>query len=121
MASKQQNNKLKEIIRELAATFFSRESNRQSLITITDIEIHDRSGKAVILMTVLPEDKEEGALSFAHRQLTDFREYVKENSRIGHIPFFEVKIDRGEKNRQKLDEISKTIQYSTVSGHVEKW
>lgn len=101
----QQDNKVKEIIRELAATFFSRESNRQSLITITDVEVGGRGSTATILMTVLPENQEEAAVNFAHRQLTDFRKYVMDNSRIARVPFFEVRIDKGEKNRQKLDEI----------------
>jgi len=101
----QQDNKIKEILRELAADFFSRESNRQSLITITDIEMGGRGSTATILMTVLPEDKEEAAVNFAHRQLTDFKKFVMEKSRIARIPFFEVRIDKGEKNRQRLDEV----------------
>lgn len=105
----QKEDKLKELIRELAAEYFSRESNRQSLITITDVEIFSRGGKARILMTVLPETAETNALEFAHRQLTDFRQYVMDKSRIGRIPFFEVAIDIGEKNRQKIDELSKKL------------
>ena len=105
----QKHNKIKEMLRELAAEFFSRTSNRLSMITITDVELLSRGGKARILMTVLPESMEESALEFAHRQLSDFREYVKEKSRIGRIPFFEVRIDSGEKNRQRIDEIEKSI------------
>jgi ribosome-binding factor A len=103
------DNKLKELIRELAAEYFSRESNRQSLITITDVEILNRGGKARILMTVLPAEQEQVALEFAHRQLTEFRQHVMEKSRIGRIPFFEVAIDVGEKNRQRMDEIGKNL------------
>ncbi len=105
----QASQKIKEIIRALAADFFSRESNRQSLITVTDVEIWSRGGKARILMTVLPEDKQEAAIDFAHRQLTEFRQYVMEKSRIARVPFFEVALDKGEKNRQRLDEIAKNI------------
>jgi len=105
----QKDEKLKELIRELAAEYFSRESNRQSLITITDVELFSRGGKARILMTVLPESAEQSAVEFAHRQLTDFRQYVMEKSRIGRIPFFEVAIDVGEKNRQRIDEIEKSL------------
>lgn len=101
--------KVKEILRELAADFFSRESNRLSLITITDVELMSRGGRAIILMTVLPESMEQDAVEFAHRRLSDFREYVKAKSRIARIPFFEVRIDSGEKNRQRIDEIGKTI------------
>lgn len=105
----QKNDKLKELIRELAAEYFSRESNRQSLITITDVEVFNRGGKARILMTVLPETAEQAAVEFAHRQLTEFRQYVMDKSRIGRVPFFEVAIDIGEKNRQRIDALSKTM------------
>lgn len=105
----QKDDKLKEMIRELAAEYFSRESNRLSLITITDVEVFNRGGKARILMTVLPESAEQSALDFAHRQLTEFRQYVMDKSRIGRIPFFEVALDVGEKNRQKIDELSKKL------------
>lgn len=93
----------------MAAQFFSRESNRTSMITVTGVDLLSRGGRAVILITVLPESEEEAALGFAHRQLTDFKEFVQNNSRIARIPFFEVAIDKGEKNRQRLDEIAKSI------------
>lgn len=105
----QRDEKLKEAIHELAADFFSRESNRKSMITITSVEIEARGSKAKILMTVLPETQEAAALDFAHRQLTDFKHYVQENSRISRVPFFEVAIDKGEKNRQRMDELGKNI------------
>ena len=60
-------------------------------------------------MTVLPEEKSQAALEFAHRHLNDFRQYVKDNSRLGRIPFFDVQIDIGEKNRQKIDDLSKNV------------
>ncbi len=101
--------KLAEQIRELAARFFSRESNRQSLITITTVEILSRGGRAIIRATVLPESAEADAAEFMRRKLTDFREFVMENSRIGRVPFFDVEIDIGEKNRQRIDEISGKI------------
>lgn len=100
------HDKLQEMIRELAAQFFSRESNRQSLITITSVEVLSRGGRAIIRITVLPEDQESTALEFMRRKLSDFREYVTDNSRIGRVPFFDVEIDIGEKNRQRIDEIT---------------
>ncbi len=105
----QKDQKIKEIIRELAAQFFSRESNRLSLITITDVELQSKGGKAVILITVLPEEKEQDALEFIHRRLSDLQEYIRENSRLGRVPYFEVRIDLGEKNRQRIDSISKKL------------
>lgn len=105
----QKDQKLKEILRELSAQFFSKTSNRQSLITVTDVEILSKGGRANILVTVLPESMEQKAVEFANRQLTDFRQFVHDNSRIARIPYFEVKVDIGEKNRQRIEEIEKDL------------
>jgi ribosome-binding factor A len=107
--SELKENKKKEILRELAADFFSRESNRTSLITITDVDLNSRAKKATILISVLPVDKEQNAVEFIHRRLGDFRQYVMDNSRIAFVPFFDVKIDIGEKNRQRIDEIAEKV------------
>ena len=101
--------KLKELLHKLSAEFFSRESNRQSLITVTNVELLNKGSKARIMITVLPENQEEAAVGFIHRQLTDLRHYIMEHSKIGYVPFFEVSIDHGEKNRLRIDEIEKSI------------
>ena len=101
----QKDLKLKELIRELAAEYFSRQSNRTSLITITDVELKSHNSRAVILFTVLPENQETEVLEFMHRQLTGFREFFGSRARVMRIPFFEVAVDKGEKNRQRMDEI----------------
>jgi ribosome-binding factor A len=103
------DNTLKEVIRELAAEFYSRESNRQTLITVTDVHILSHGGRALVLITVLPENQEKLALEFARRQLSDLREYMHAHSRIARIPFFEVDIDRGEKNRQRIEELERKL------------
>ncbi len=56
-------------------------------------------------MTVLPVDKEQAALDFARRMRTDMRKYVMKRLPVKVIPFFEVEIDYGEKNRQHIDEL----------------
>ena len=102
----QREEKIQEILRELAAEFFSRESNRLSLITVTGVELQGHGTRATILITVLPIEKEKEALEFIHRRLADFRQYVLNHSRLGHVPFFDTSIDAGEKNRQKIEELS---------------
>lgn len=106
---KQKDEKMKEVLRELAAQYFQRESNRTSLITITGVELYSRNSRAKILFTVLPENQEAAVLDFMNRQLSDLREYVGEHARMMRVPFFDVAIDKGEKNRQRIDEIEKTI------------
>ena len=97
--------KLKDQIQKWAAEFLQRESTGQSLITVTDVKIGNEAKEATILFTVLPESKQEVALEFARRQLSDFRDYMNEKVKTGRMPFFHFDIDRGEKHRQRIDEI----------------
>ena len=109
MAIDQKDQKIEEIIRELAAEFFARESDRTSMITVTEVHLMSRGGKALIKISVFPESEEQKALEFANRQMHDFKEFVIQKSRLGRIPFFEVVLDIGEKNRQNIDDISKRL------------
>ncbi len=104
--SKKRTGKLREAIRELASKFFLVESNQSSLITITDVDLYDNDRQAEIAITVLPVEKEEEALSFARRLRTELRGKIMKELRVMHPPFIEIVIDRGEKNRQRIDEIS---------------
>lgn len=98
--------RFEEILRDLAARFLARESNRTSLITVTRVETNDKGTMATILFTVLPESQEKAALDFVKRQRGEFREFVKENGGLMRIPFFDFDIDKGEKSRQNIDRIT---------------
>ncbi len=99
------NEKIKEILHDLGARFLSLNGNGSSLITVTDVNL-TRDGKyATILFTVFPIDFEKTALEFAKRKRSEFKEFVKENSRLGRIPQMDFEIDDGEKNRQKIDDL----------------
>ena len=101
--------KLRELIREVSAEFLQRESNYTSLITVTDVSVSDRGNRATIFFTVLPVDKEKGALGLLKRKRAEFREYFAKKARMRALPFFDFEIDAGEKNRQKIDEISNNL------------
>jgi len=105
-ASAFKDDKLKDQIKRWAAEFLQRESSGQSLITVTDVKIGNEAREATILFTVLPESKQEAALEFARRQLGDFREFINKKVKTGRMPFFHFDIDRGEKHRQRIDEIT---------------
>ena len=93
------------IIKTAAAEFMQKESSGQSLITITDVRLSNDEKYANILFTVLPDDKEEAVLEFTKRMRSEFRQYVKANTKLGRIPTFDFQIDLGEKHRQKIDTI----------------
>ncbi len=98
--------KITEILRELAAEFIRNESTPASLITVTRVEMNPSGKDAVIFFTTIPENKEDTALKFLERKSIEFKKYVKDNSRLGLLPFLRFKIDYGERNRQRLDELS---------------
>ncbi len=93
-----------ETIAHHAADFFARESNGESLITITRADISPDLKNVRVYFSVLPEKMEANALAFAKRVRTDFREYLKSKSSLKYIPTVDFEIDYGEKNRQHVDE-----------------
>jgi ribosome-binding factor A len=99
--------KLKDQIKKWAAEFLQKESSGQSLITVTDVKLAREAKEATVLFTVLPDSKQEAALEFARRQLGEFRDFMNEKVKTGRMPFFHFDIDRGEKHRQRIDEIIK--------------
>ncbi len=105
----QRTQQITEEIAHMAAAFLGRESNRQSLITVTRADISPDRHKSTVYFVVLPESEEAAALDFTKRKRGDFRDFVKRNSRMRIIPFFDFAIDMGEKARQHLDEISNTV------------
>ena len=92
-----------EEIGHSAGEFIARESNRESLITVTRTEVSPDHKHANIFISILPENREAEALLFMQRRTVDFREYLKKNTRFGHLPHIVFIIDEGEKNRQRID------------------
>ena len=94
-----------EIIRDLSARFLEEEGNGSSLITVTKVEMSRDEKYATILFTVFPDAGEKTALEFAKRKRSDFKSFVRQNSTLARVPFFDFALDLGEKNRQKIDEL----------------
>lgn len=97
----------KESIAHLAAQFLARESNRESLITVTRADMSPDYKNATIYLSILPESHAEKALAFARRVRSDFREYLKQKTAMHPIPTVDFQLDYGEKNRQRVDELTR--------------
>lgn len=97
------DNKLPELLKRLAADFFEREALTETLITITGSSLSKNQKRAVIFFTVLPDSGEKNALEFMNRKKRDFFEFVDSHARIGRMPEISFEIDKGEKNRQRID------------------
>jgi len=89
--------KVAEEIQHLAGRFVSLESNRDAMITVTHTIISDDAKYATVMVTVFPDSKERAVLEFLKRKRKEFKEFVKDNSKIGRVPFFDFEIDIGQK------------------------
>ena len=101
----QRMEKVTRLVKELFAQFLNRESTNASLISVTMATVSPDLKKATIYITALPESQEKTALLFAKRKRPEMREFLKKHMQTKNVPFLEVMIDMGEKNRQKIDEL----------------
>ncbi len=107
MASRRQT-QVAETIAHRAADFLARESNRQSLVTVTHADVSPDLKNVMIFISVLPESAEQEVLLFAKRNRTEFREYLKGHAMLKFLPNVDFEIDYGEKNRQRIDDLTRS-------------
>ncbi len=97
--------KMRQLLREIVSKFFARESGPRSLITVTDVTISPDFKRATVYITTIPTSEEERALEFAKRKRSDLRDFIADTAKLRTLPVFEIKIDEGERNRQRIDEL----------------
>lgn len=98
--------RISEILHRLAAEYIHDEAGKTSLITVTRVDLSPTGKESKIFFTTLPEDQEDTVLKFLERKTPEFKRYARDNSRLGFVPHIDFKIDYGERNRQRLDEIN---------------
>ena len=72
-----------------ASEYINRESNRRSMITVTDVHIGQREKRVIIFVSVFPETETRAACDFLNRKRSEFREYLKKNTRLRSLPIVE--------------------------------
>jgi len=111
--SKFRSEKILNHIRELSASYIEKEGGNTSMITVTRVEISSDGKHATIFITTIPQEKENAAYGFVKRNLGEMRKFITSKLPIRPIPFLDVKIDEGEKNRQKIDDLLISAQERT--------
>lgn len=96
---------MREALREVAAEFLSREANPTPLITVTRAALSEDHARGVVYMTVFPESGEAAAVAFANRAAGEFATFFKKRIRGMSPPRVVFEIDKGEKSRQRLDQL----------------
>ncbi|OYV27184.1 MAG: hypothetical protein B7W98_02305 [Parcubacteria group bacterium 20-58-5] len=97
------------VIARHAAEFIEREAGKDSLITVTRAVPNTHGDRYTVFVSVLPDDKVRPALAFLERQREAFSDYLKMHARLRPLPRIDFMLDDGEKNRQRLDELSNNL------------
>lgn len=101
--------KVASLIKEHAAKFIQQEANTDPLITVTGTTISPDYKRVTILVTTIPDTKEQDALIFLKRCASELRHYIKKHSNLKIIPHIDFAIDYGERHRQHIDDIARNI------------
>lgn len=96
-------------LQEIISKFLNEQAGIQSVITVTHCDVSRDLKKVTAYISVFPETQEEGALNFAKRQRQAIREVIAKEMPMKNIPFVEIEIDEGEKNRQRVEQLFQKI------------
>ncbi len=76
---------VEELLRVIAA-FINKESNRRSMITVTEVVLDQRGKHANVFISVYPDKDLRAAVEFLERQRNELRDYLTTHIRVRSIP-----------------------------------
>lgn len=100
-------NRIEEEYRKYISEYIERETNRDALISVTRIDLNEKMTEGIVFVSVLPESKEDSVIFFLTRNGSDIKKYLRKTVPHLRSPFFKFMIDYGEKNRLRIDQLSK--------------
>ncbi|MFA5987359.1 MAG: ribosome-binding factor A [Candidatus Paceibacterota bacterium] len=99
------NQKIRSLLERLAAQFLRETIGPGTITTVTQVKLSDSLEGASIFITVFPEKNERAVLDVIKERHHEFMEFLIKNTNIKFLPSIVFKIDRGEKNRQRIEEL----------------
>jgi ribosome-binding factor A len=106
----ERRNRVEEEIRKVVAQYIEQESNRDALISVTRVVLSDKMNQGIVYISVLPENKEQAVVYFLTRNGSHVKKYLQKKIPYLRTVFLEYVIDHGEKNRLRMDELSREIK-----------
>ncbi|KND47237.1 MAG: Ribosome-binding factor A [Parcubacteria bacterium C7867-004] len=103
------------ILLEQAGRYIAREAGRDTLITPTRVVVSKDRKDATIYVSVYPDAQEGHALAFLMRHKDLFRNELKKTTRLARLPYIRFELDRGERNRQHLEELTRELEATSES------
>ena len=81
------------------------ELDSDALITITNLDLSSDLKNATVRVSIYPETKESAVLPTLGKKSRLLHEFIVSKTKMKIIPKFKFEVDKGEKNRQKIDKL----------------
>ncbi|OGZ14623.1 MAG: hypothetical protein A3G11_02060 [Candidatus Lloydbacteria bacterium RIFCSPLOWO2_12_FULL_51_9] len=99
--------KLNVHVRTIIAEFLRKEFGTSPLVSVTELFVARGLQSARALITVFPAHEEERVCAVLKKRQGALRQYLALHTRMKYVPEVFFEIDRGEQNRQRIEELLK--------------
>ena len=103
MVERQQ--KIDAELTKVIAEFLRREFGAAPLVTVTHTKIARGLKSAIVFLSIFPETEERAVHARLKKRRKELNEYIAARMKMKYLPLVSFEIDRGEKNRQRIDEL----------------
>jgi ribosome-binding factor A len=97
--------KIISMLKKITADFLKEVGNKEFLITVTGFEVSKDLKRAFVKISVYPETKEEDAINIIKNKRKELRNFAMSKTKMKMTPAFDFEVDKGEKNRQRIDKL----------------
>ena len=97
--------KLNTLFAKLLARFLQSTASDSSIVTVTHFDIATDMHSAHSYLSVFPEKNEAAVLAAIEKNRDELAEFLRKNTSMKFLPRIYFEIDKGEKNRQRIDEL----------------
>jgi ribosome-binding factor A len=103
--SSRREEKIASLLKKLVSDFLARLELNKSIVTITSIELSKDLKFAKVFVSIYPEKEDEKILDIIKSGKSGIKKYIRSKTRLKFLPDLEFNIDKGERNRQKIEEL----------------
>ncbi len=96
--------KVNSLLRRFVSSFLVKEKG-SSIITITRIETSKDLKSAKIFISIFPESGELEIMNLLKAKIKELHEFIGPKIKMKFFPRLEFEIDKGEKERQKIEKL----------------
>lgn len=100
--------KINSELSKLIAKFIENQIDKNILVTVTHCLVSEDLKSANFYISIFPETKENSILEELNNQKKHLFSYLNKKMIVRNIPEINFKIDKGEKNRQRIDQLLKS-------------